>query len=113
MSSLSFPTLGTSELDSIVAEIEAIGRKAIAVRADISVEAEVEWAVGAATEALGTINLVANVAGGSGVGFGVGPLISVPADEFRKVLDVNLTGTWLRSEAHTSELQSLMRISFA
>src|SRR3546814_1495303 len=45
------------------------------------------------------INLVANVAGGSGVGFGVGPLISVPADEFRKVLDVNLTGTWLVSKA--------------
>src|SRR3546814_16711102 len=65
----------------------------------ISVEAEVDWAVGAATEALGTINLVANVAGGSGVGFGVGPLISVPADEFRKVLDVNLTGTWLVSKA--------------
>src|SRR3546814_10628263 len=47
------------DLDSIVAEIEALGRKAIAVRADISVEAEVDWAVGAATEALGTINLVA------------------------------------------------------
>src|SRR3546814_7602308 len=96
------PAHGTAsgdDLDSIVAEIEALGRKAIAVRADISVEAEVEWAVGAATEALGTINLVANVAGGSGVGFGVGPLISVPADEFRKVLDVNLTGTWLVSKA--------------
>ena len=53
----------------------------------------------AATEALGTIQLVANVAGGSGMGFGVGPLLTVGADEFRKVLDVNVVGTWLVSKA--------------
>ena len=50
-------------------------------------------------EALGTITLVANVAGGSGPGFGLGPLLGVPAAEFRRVLDVNVTGTWLVSKA--------------
>jgi NAD(P)-dependent dehydrogenase (short-subunit alcohol dehydrogenase family) len=96
------PTHGTAtadDLDGIVAEIEALGRRAIAVRADVSDEDEVEAAVAAATEALGTIQVVANVAGGSGIGFGVGPLLSIGADEFRKVLDVNLVGTWLVSRA--------------
>ncbi len=87
------------DLDSVVAEIEALGRRAVAVRADVSDEQEVETAVATATDALGTIQLVANVAGGSGIGFGVGPLLSVGADEFRKVLDVNVVGTWLVSRA--------------
>ena len=47
----------------------------------------------------GTVTLVANVAGGSGPGFGLGPLLTVPAEEFRRVLDVNVVGTWLVSRA--------------
>jgi NAD(P)-dependent dehydrogenase (short-subunit alcohol dehydrogenase family) len=96
------PAHGTAtadDLDSVVAEIQALGRRAVAVRADVSDEAQVEAAVAAASEELGTIRLVANVAGGSGPGFGLGPLLSVGADEFRKVLDVNLVGTWLVSRA--------------
>ncbi|HEY7946130.1 MAG TPA: SDR family oxidoreductase, partial [Acidimicrobiales bacterium] len=87
------------DLEAVVAEIEALGRRAVAVRADVSDEEEVTRAVTAATDALGTVTLVANVAGGSGIGFGFGPLISVPAAEFRRVLDVNVTGTWLVSKA--------------
>ena len=92
-------TATADDLDSVVAEIEALGRRAVAVRADVSDEAEVDAAVATATDALGTIQLVANVAGGSGMGFGLGPLLSVGADEFRKVLDVNVVGTWLVSKA--------------
>jgi NAD(P)-dependent dehydrogenase (short-subunit alcohol dehydrogenase family) len=92
-------TATSDDLDSIVAEIEALGRRAIAVRADVSSDDEVEAAVAAATDALGTITAVANVAGGSGVGFGVGPLVNLPTSEFQRVLDVNLVGTWLVSKA--------------
>lgn len=92
-------TASADDLDAVVAEIEVMGRRAVAVRADVSEEAEVEAAVDAATEALGTIGLVANVAGGSGMGFGLGPLLGIGAEEFRKVLDVNLVGTWLVSKA--------------
>jgi NAD(P)-dependent dehydrogenase (short-subunit alcohol dehydrogenase family) len=92
-------TATADDLDSIVREIEALGRRAVAVRADVADDAEVDAAVANATEALGTIQVVANVAGGSGMGFGVGPLLSVGADEFRKVLDVNVVGTWLVSRA--------------
>ena len=55
-------------------------------------------------EALGTITLVANVAGGSGPGFGVGPLVDLPEPEFRRVLDVNVVGTWLVSRACASRM---------
>ena len=54
--------------------------------------------------ALGTITLVANVAGGSGPGFGLGPLVGLPAGEFRRVFDVNVTGTWLVSKACASRM---------
>jgi meso-butanediol dehydrogenase/(S,S)-butanediol dehydrogenase/diacetyl reductase len=87
------------DLDAVVAEIEALGRRAVAVRADVSDEDAVEQAVATATDALGPISLVANVAGGSGPGFGLGPLLTVAPAEFRRVLDVNVTGTWLVSKA--------------
>jgi NAD(P)-dependent dehydrogenase (short-subunit alcohol dehydrogenase family) len=92
-------TASADDLQSVVADIEALGRRAVAVRADVSDEEAVTSAVATATEALGTITLVANVAGGSGPGFGFGPLLGVPAAEFRRVLDVNVTGTWLVSKA--------------
>jgi NAD(P)-dependent dehydrogenase (short-subunit alcohol dehydrogenase family) len=89
----------SDDLDAVVAEIEALGRRAVAVRADVSDADAVEAAVAEASEALGVITRVANVAGGSGPGFGMGPLMNVPPAEFRRVLDVNLTGTWLVSKA--------------
>jgi len=87
------------DLDGVVADIEALGRRAVGVRADVSDPAVVEAAVVDATEALGTVTLVANVAGGSGPGFGLGPLVNLADDEFRRVLDVNLLGTWFVSKA--------------
>ena len=92
------------DLDGVVAEITALGRRAVAVRADVSDADAVEAAVAEASDALGTITMVANVAGGSGVGFGVGPLLVVPPDEFRRVLDVNVVGTWLVSKACASRM---------
>jgi NAD(P)-dependent dehydrogenase (short-subunit alcohol dehydrogenase family) len=94
----------SDDLDSLVAEIEELGGKAVGVRADVSDEAAVEAAVSAATEVLGTITLVANVAGGSGPGFGLGPLVGLPAAEFRRVFEVNVTGTWLVSKACASRM---------
>jgi NAD(P)-dependent dehydrogenase (short-subunit alcohol dehydrogenase family) len=98
------PTASSDDLDSVVAEIESMGRRAIAVRADVSSEDQVEAAVAAATDALGTVTLVANVAGGSGVGFGLGPLVNLPTSEFHRVIDVNLVGTWLVSKACASRM---------
>jgi NAD(P)-dependent dehydrogenase (short-subunit alcohol dehydrogenase family) len=94
----------SDDLDSLIVEIEAGGGRAVAVRADVSDAAAVDTAVERATAALGTINLVANVAGGSGPGFGLGPLVGLPDAEFRRVFEVNVTGTWLISKACASRM---------
>ena len=94
------------DLDSLVAEIEAMGSQAVGVRADISEGDQVEAAVAETEEALGTVTVVANVAGGSGIGFGLGPLIALPEAEFRRVLDVNVVGTWLVSKACASRMSA-------
>jgi NAD(P)-dependent dehydrogenase (short-subunit alcohol dehydrogenase family) len=92
-------TASVSDLDDLADELRALGAKAATAVADISAEDEVEEAVAKVTEELGTVTLVANVAGGSGPGFGLGPLLMVPVEEFRRVLDVNVIGTWLVSKA--------------
>ncbi|MGH9212384.1 MAG: SDR family NAD(P)-dependent oxidoreductase [Acidimicrobiales bacterium] len=97
-------TATADDLDDVVHEIEALGRRAAALRADVSDESQVNAAVATASEALGTITLVANVAGGSGPGFGLGPLVSLPVGEFQRVLDVNLVGTWLVARACASRM---------
>ena len=93
-----FPGHGTAssdELDEVVAEIQAVGRKAVAIRADVSDWDQVHAAVGDITDTLGPVSLVANVAGGAGFGMGAGPLLTISEREFEQVLDVNLKGTWI------------------
>ena len=92
-------TASSDDLDALAAELAEHDVRAMTVQADVSDEAAVEAAVARADAELGTITLVANVAGGSGPGFGLGPLLNVSAEEFRRVLDVNLVGTWLVSKA--------------
>jgi NAD(P)-dependent dehydrogenase (short-subunit alcohol dehydrogenase family) len=96
------PAHGTAsgdDLAGLAAEIAALGGPVATAVADVSDEAAVEAAVAQVSAELGTVTLVANIAGGSGPGFGLGPLMSVPAAEFRRVLDVNVIGTWLVSKA--------------
>lgn len=94
----------SDDLQSLVTEIESLGRRAVALRTDVSDGPAVEAAVADATAQLGTVTLVANVAGGSGTGFGLGPLVSLPESEFRRVFEVNTTGTWLVSKACASRM---------
>jgi NAD(P)-dependent dehydrogenase (short-subunit alcohol dehydrogenase family) len=92
------------ELSSLGDEVRALGVRCVTVVADVSDEAAVEAAVARATNELGTVTLLANVAGGSGPGFGLGPLLAVGPEEFRRVLDVNVVGTWLVSKACASRM---------
>jgi len=101
------PSHGTAsgdDLAQLAEELRAFGGAVTTVVADVSDEEAVERAVTQAGDELGTITLVANVAGGSGPGFGLGPLLGVPASEFRRVLDVNVVGTWLVSKACASRM---------
>jgi NAD(P)-dependent dehydrogenase (short-subunit alcohol dehydrogenase family) len=101
------PLHGTASGDDMAELADAIGALGGPVATavvDVSDEEAVEQAVSQVSEVLGPVTLVANVAGGSGPGFGLGPLMGVPAAEFRAVLDVNVVGTWLVSRACASRM---------
>jgi NAD(P)-dependent dehydrogenase (short-subunit alcohol dehydrogenase family) len=102
-----FPGHGVAssdELDEVVAEIEAMGRRSLAVRADVSSWDQVHAAVEEAHAAMGRIDLVANVAGGASMGAGAGPLLQLTEQEWDFVLDVNLKGTWMVSRACATKM---------
>ena len=88
-----------TDLETIVKEIEAMGRRAVGIKADVTDEAQVEAAVAEATEKLGNISLVANVVGGGSFGMGMGPLTYLPADQFDKIVSLNLRSMFLVTKA--------------
>src|SRR5262245_35951180 len=84
-----FPGYGVAsgdELAEVVRDIEALGRRALAVRADVSSWDEVHAAVASVHEGLGGLDLVCNVAGGAGPGMGLGPLLQIAESEWDRVI---------------------------
>jgi NAD(P)-dependent dehydrogenase (short-subunit alcohol dehydrogenase family) len=81
-----------------VSILEPIGEgKAMGVVCDVVDEAQVTAAVNSVNEELGSVDILINSAG---INFR-GAIDEVPAEEFRKVMDVNVTGTWLGCKAVT------------
>lgn len=88
---------GWRGLDEVVNQIESLRRKAMAVVADISNSQEVDEAVSKALKMFGKIDILVNSVGI--VGLSETPLTEFPEDIWKRVLDVNLTGTFLISKA--------------
>jgi NAD(P)-dependent dehydrogenase (short-subunit alcohol dehydrogenase family) len=82
--------------EAVVAEVEAAGRRALAVQADVAVEDDVERMFAAIDKRLGRLtHLVCN----SGI---TGPLMrleALPAKTAREVLDTNVLGAFLCARA--------------
>jgi NAD(P)-dependent dehydrogenase (short-subunit alcohol dehydrogenase family) len=85
-----------SEDDGLVAEIEALGRRAAPVQLDVTRPEQAEAAVGQAVDELGSVDLLVNNAGG---GAGLAPAEELALEEFDRVLEVNLRGTFVVSRA--------------
>ena len=85
-------------LQSLSAEIEAMGRRALAVRCDVTRDGELEAAVSKARDAFGRIDhVIANV------GFGVvGAFSKLRLEDFRRQFETNVFGV-LRTVAATRE----------
>lgn len=81
---------------SVRDEILGFGGKAIAVKCDVSQEAEVEAAMDAVLSELGRLDILVSNAG---VGGEVLPLLEQTAAEFSRVVDVNLKGVFLCGKA--------------
>lgn len=76
-------------------EVEALGRRSIAVLTDVTRPEECERLVDATLEAFGQVDILLNNAGlGSS-----SPATREPPDDFRRVVDVNLMGSYWMAQA--------------
>jgi len=76
---------------SVVRAIEGKGRRAVAIRADVSKEGEVQAMFREALAAFGTLDILVNNAGLQRDA----PIDEMTLEQWRTVLDVNLTGQFL------------------
>jgi NAD(P)-dependent dehydrogenase (short-subunit alcohol dehydrogenase family) len=83
------------ELVNVKREIEALGRKAVALPTDVTNEAAVDEAAEALVEDLGKVDVLVNNAGVAKVA----PLLDLSLADLRTVLDTNLTGAILCARA--------------
>jgi NAD(P)-dependent dehydrogenase (short-subunit alcohol dehydrogenase family) len=82
-------------LKSVAGEIEAKGRKSLAVIVDITDEKSVAEMMKVITQKFSHLDILVNAAG-----LAIRkPADTFPAEDFRKVLDINTTGTFLVSQA--------------
>ncbi|MDO8531822.1 MAG: SDR family NAD(P)-dependent oxidoreductase [Dehalococcoidia bacterium] len=85
-------------LASVAAEVEALGRKAMTIEADISNERQVQAAVERTLARFGGIDIFVANAGARPGGDRV-PVLDLPEEELRRVLSVNVVGTFLCCKA--------------
>jgi len=95
---------GWGGLDEVVSEIESLGRRALAVVADISISQEVDKVVSKAQERFGQIDVLVNCVGI--LGTMDTPFTDFAEEDWRRILDVNLTGTFLISRAVANSMVS-------
>ncbi|MDX3773828.1 acetoin reductase [Chromatiaceae bacterium AAb-1] len=81
--------LKDDKINAVAAEIKALGRKAVAFKADISNRDEVFAAVEYAEKELGGFDIIVNNAGISQVN----PLLKVTQQEVEKIYKINVQGT--------------------
>jgi 3-oxoacyl-[acyl-carrier protein] reductase len=81
--------------DAVVAELQAAGTKALAVVGNVTVPADVERMIEAATEAFGRVDILVNNAGITRDGL----LMRMKDEDWDAVLNVNLKGAFLCTRA--------------
>lgn len=88
-------------LERVAAEAQGLGRRAVAIRTDVSQKTDVDRMVAETMEVFGQVDVLVNSAGlGSGIGEdgrGLGPrdppwLIDIPEDNWDPIIAVNLKG---------------------
>src|SRR6185369_7515040 len=82
-------------LDDTKALVESVGRKAVAVRADVAEPADCQALTDAAVAAFGRVDILVNNAG---VGAAY-PATKETPEHFRQVIDVNLNGCYWMAQA--------------
>ena len=83
------------ELKEVADEIRSLGRRSLAVRADVSRKTDVENLVSRVMDEFGTIDILVNSAGI----LAKAALLETSEDSWRQMIEVNLTGCFLCSQA--------------
>ena len=97
---------GKEAAENVVGRIEALGRRAVALRADSADAAEAAGAVERTAAALGGLDVLVN---NVGVGL-LGPLDGLSLADVDRVLAVNVRGVFLTSQAAAARMASGGRI---
>ncbi|MEV0170082.1 SDR family oxidoreductase [Streptomyces sp. NPDC050803] len=97
---------GKEAADDVVRGVEALGRRAVALRADSADAEEAAGAVERTVAALGGLDVLVN---NVGVGL-LGPLESLSLDDVDRVLAVNVRGVFLASQAAAARMADGGRI---
>ena len=87
--------------DEVVGQIRAMGRRAIAIQADVSQEADVERMFAAAIAEFGTLHILVSNAGLQRDA----PYDAMTLEQWNTVIGVNLTGQFLCTRAATREFK--------
>jgi NAD(P)-dependent dehydrogenase (short-subunit alcohol dehydrogenase family) len=85
----------TYDLEGVAEEIRALGRRSLAVKADISKQNQVESLINKVVKEFGTLDILVNNAGVSVHE----TVLKMTADLWDKAMDVNLKGTFLCCQA--------------
>lgn len=88
---IAYPMGTEKELDGVVGEIKALGRRAIAIKCDVSKSAEVEAAVKKVVGEFGRIDILVNNAGVCGLAL----ITDMTEEAWDAMIDVNLKGIFL------------------
>lgn len=89
-------------LDAVAEEIKALGRKSLALVADVSKGAEVDDAVNRALDRFGKIDILVHAGGIRGAM--TTKIVDMTEEEWRDTLDINLTGSFLIAKAVTKTM---------
>jgi NAD(P)-dependent dehydrogenase (short-subunit alcohol dehydrogenase family) len=82
-------------LDPVRESVEALGRRCLATRADVTVVEDCDHVVAGTVEALGRVDVLVNNAGLGAAA----PATRERPDDFRRVIDVNLHGSYWMAQA--------------
>ncbi|MFC1928085.1 SDR family NAD(P)-dependent oxidoreductase [Chloroflexota bacterium] len=95
---------GWRGLESVVTEIESLGRRALAINADISHSQEVNDMVAKAFDEFGKIDILVNNAALIARDIGTVPVMDLSEEAWVKAIAVNLTGTFLMCKAVAKQM---------
>lgn len=89
----------TGALEDLVAEIQALGRRALAVPVKVLGADQASHLVDVIVHELGHLDVVCHLGGGTGPRLGTGPLVDITDEAWSTCLDANLLSPWFVASA--------------